>query len=287
MRGMTDQRPMRGGQGHRRPMPWHSPGLSGGATAGLLAALLALGAVPEARAAEKADQPYVYGPAPDWEKYKQMGEEAIRPMLADPDSARFEWPYGYRQSAWKPPYKARRHGYISCAYVNSPSGTGGDARRVTFVVVIDHGRVNHADIGKSNGHSFLDRVCAYLMQQGSFPLASAMSSAPRPPAMAVASASRMGLMTMPVAHGAYVDAVQTGSAAAHAGLKPGIVISHVNGVPLAGLGEAMQRLLEAAEGEISLRTVSGGSYVLTPAQPAPAIFAAPTPSGRRVKETDQ
>lgn len=72
--------------------------------------------------------------------------------------------------------------------------------------------------------------------------------------------------------GAYIDLLQPGSAAERSGLKPGMVISHVNGVALAGLGEAMQRLLEAAEGEVSLRTVSGGSYVLA------ATAAAPTPA---------
>lgn len=82
----------------------------------------------------------------------------------------------------------------------------------------------------------------------------------------------LGFAITPMKQGAYIDLLQPGSAAERSGLKPGMVISHVNGVALAGLGEAMQRLLEAAEGEVSLRTVSGGSYVLA------ATAAAPTPA---------
>jgi hypothetical protein len=243
-----------------------------GATAGLLM----MGAVPQALAADKDDPPYVYGPAPDWVKYKHMGEAAIRGLLVNPDAARFEWPYGYRQSSWKPGFKARRHGYTSCGYV-SHFGKDGDAGQAAFVVVIDHDRVVYADLGKSSGNSFIDRICDYLMHQGAFPLARTMSAAAPPKivtALTLPAMSRMGLTFLPVAHGAYIESLQPDSAAERAGLKPGMVISHVNGVALAGMGEAMPRVLEAVEGMVSLNVVGGASFILQPSpttlHPAPA-----------------
>ena len=42
------------------------------------------------------------------------------------------------------------------------------------------------------------------------------------------------------------------------------MISHVNGIALAGLGDAMARILEASDGQISLSVIGGGHYVLQP-----------------------
>jgi hypothetical protein len=64
--------------------------------------------------------------------------------------------------------------------------------------------------------------------------------------------------------GAYIDSMQSGSVAERAGLKPGMVISHVNGIALAGLGDAMPRILEASEGQIRLLVIGGANYVLQP-----------------------
>ena len=60
--------------------------------------------------------------------------------------------------------------------------------------------------------------------------------------------------------GAYVADVKAGSAAATAGLKPGMVIAAVNAIPLAGMGDAMLKVVDAAGADAAL-TVVGGKAV--------------------------
>lgn len=62
--------------------------------------------------------------------------------------------------------------------------------------------------------------------------------------------------------GAYVSAVAPGSPAATADLKPGMVISSVNAIPLAGMGDAMVRVIDAAGPTAELTIVGGRSFNL-------------------------
>ena len=232
----------------------------------ILIAAAAVAATPSAQAA-KRDPNYVYGPAPDWEHFKQLGEAAIRRILIDPESARFEWPLGYRQSGWKPPLARTRHGYTTCGYVNSRNRVGGYVGRTAFVVVIDHDRVVHADVANNSDLDFVRMGCAESARRGMFPPSETMpaASASSPaPSSASTGALKLGFAITPMKQGAYIDSLQSGSAGERAGLKPGMVISHVNGIILAGLGDAMARILEASEGQISLSVIGGGHYVLQP-----------------------
>ena len=128
-------------------------------------------------AKKKPDPVIQYGPAPQWERFKELGEEAIRAMLVDPESARFTWSHGYRQDGFTPSMSRRRHGYTTCGHVNARNRMGGYNGRTTFTVVIDHDRVIHAEIGKPGGADLLSAACDKALQQQKFPPLSAITEA--------------------------------------------------------------------------------------------------------------
>ena len=141
-----------------------------------------------------------------------------------PESARFEWPFGYRQGGRKPLLEARRHGYTTCGYVNSRNRLGGYVGRTAFVVVIDHDRVVHADVANNRDLDFVGMGCAESARRGMFPPSETMAtvSAPPPltPSPTPASALKAGFAITPMKQGAYIDTLQPGGGAERAGLKP-------------------------------------------------------------------
>jgi hypothetical protein len=230
----------------------------------LLATFLSIGLIACPGHAKK--EPLVadsYGPAPAWERFKELGEEAIRLRLVDPDSAKFTWIHGYVQRGYTPFMGKRVYGYATCGLVNSRNRYGGYAGDTFFTVVIDYDRVLYAEIDSgSGGQTMMGTAC----MKADFPL---------PPMQMVASApsSGLGLTLTAVADGAYVGAVEPAGPSETAGIKPGMVIAQLNGVQIKGMDMPMINRLIEATSSATLTMVGGTSYQLTkvsaPAKPQP------------------
>lgn len=81
----------------------------------------------------------------------------------------------------------------------------------------------------------------------------------------------IGLGFWTVDGGIEINSVSAGSAAQKAGLKVGMLITHVNGTPLAGMGiTEVERMVGALEGEITFTTRELGEVKLRKAPIAPA-----------------
>lgn len=201
-----------------------------------------------------AKDDYIYGPAPDWARYRQLGEAAVRAALPDPANWQVEWPNAYVKRAWN--HKGSFPGYATCGVLRATAPASGHSPVTDFVIVIDHDAVKTLEISKSNS-SIVAVVCHSLVQQGVIPLASTMATAaaPAPSELPVAT---LGLTIRPMPEGAYVISVASGSPAAQAKLVPGTVITRANGIALAGMGDAMAKLLGADTPTLSLDTAAGG-----------------------------
>lgn len=73
--------------------------------------------------------------APDWSEVRSVTETAIRQRLIDPDSAKIEWPYGFKWGGYKPMLQKRVHGWASCVMVNGRNRMGGYTGSKPAVVV--------------------------------------------------------------------------------------------------------------------------------------------------------
>ena len=78
---------------------------------------------------------------------RKQVESRILGQLVDPDSAKFEWPFGFINGSWKPDLFSKRiSGLLTCGYVNSKNRMGGYTGRMTFAVVINDGTIRHLSI---------------------------------------------------------------------------------------------------------------------------------------------
>lgn len=228
----------------------------------LLGASLALTA-PPALARDKAE--HLYGPPPTWEQYRRIAEANIARRLVDPESARITWLGQYHKGEWKPFMQGRVAGYVACGTVNGRNRMGGYAGAVGFVTVIDYDRVIFAELDSRAG-GMIAESCDRAVAAGilpPLPIATGSTAAAAGESTAetiLSSASGLTLRAMP--DGAYVSAVAPGSAAARAALKPGMVITSVNAIPLAGMGDAMLKILEAAGSKATLTLVGGKTLTL-------------------------
>jgi hypothetical protein len=235
--------------------------------AALAAAALLMAAAPAAADKPKVD--HVYGPEPSWDEFRQIAEAAITARLIDPDSARITWLSGIHKGDIKPILSPRIAGYVACGSVNAKNRLGGYTGGSVFMVVIDYGRALFVDMDHHATGSY-DEACAKALNTGLFPPAppdagssrlragfatTASTSADEAP---LANAAGLALRAMP--EGAYVAAITPGSPVQLAGLKPGMVITSVNAIPLAGMGEAMRKVVDAA-GSAATLTLVGGTTI--------------------------
>jgi hypothetical protein len=239
----------------------------------------------DAADAKKEEPAYEYGPPPSWEEFRQLSETTIRAMLIDPESAQFTWTRGYYKAYWKPLFSRKVYGYLTCGYVNSKNRMGGYVGATPFVVVIDRGQVLHAELGSSTGSGYVNWGCTEGMKRGLLPPLDRMPQTNHAP-----EGGPYGFTMSVVADGAYVASVATGSSAESAGLKPGMVISHLNGVALKGLSEAVIRqILDNAGATATLTIVGGQTFRVGRAPPiskVPAKFTlAPVPNGNAFSPT--
>lgn len=232
-----------------------------------MAFLVALALVAPTGAALAKDPPFGtnYGPAPDWAHYRELVETELRHRLIDPDSAKVRWPNFYIQRGFTPFLSKRVYGYATCGYLNSRNRMGGYAGEAPFIVVIDHDQVLYLQVAKST----LDaREMAQLCDKGGFP--PAPSDVTASTAQVVPQANRFGFTLTAVPDGAYIATVASGSPAERAGLKPGLVISSLNGVALKGMAAAtVEQMFGGTQGEVTLQTIGGGTVRLADTRPAP------------------
>jgi hypothetical protein len=237
---------------------------------GTIAALLLASTAATVTQAKDKKPEHVYGSAPGWEQYRQLAEADIRDRLIDPDSARIEWLGQYHKGGFKPFLQGRVHGYVSCGTVNARNRMGGNVGRTHFVVVVDHDRVIFAEVDSKPGGMIADQCNAALRAGLLPPLPTTGSSAALDATAAVGATpytnAATGLTLRPMPDGAYVAAVAPASPAEAAGLKPGMVIISVNAIPLARMGDAMLKVVDAAGANASLAIV-GGRTVTLGAQP--------------------
>jgi hypothetical protein len=207
-------------------------------------------------AAAPPENNHVYGPEPAWDEFRRVAEAEIASQLIDPQSAQFAWAGGIYKGELKIILGPRTQGYVGCGTVNARNRMGGYVGATPFAVVIDYGRVLFSQLDRTVGVE-----CSMLQSAGKFPPVPASDEA-----VSTGPANITGLALRSMPDGAYVSTVTPGSAAAAAGLKPGMVIVSVNGVPLAGMDESMLKVIEAA-GQTAILTAVGGSTFKLGAKP--------------------
>ena len=196
-----------------------------------------------------------YGPPPDWTRYRELGEAALRNILTDPESARITWPNGYVQRGYTPWLHRRVYGYATCGLVNSRNRMGGYAGSTYFGVVIDHDQVLFVGVGDVDGVDFLSKACA----KANFSTAAEMMASKSP----IGSSPR-GFILTDTPQGAFAMEVTPGGAADRAGLKQHDVVTQLNGIALKGMsGVSITEMVNASTGAIVL-TLTTGAVVTIP-----------------------
>ncbi|WP_415642682.1 hypothetical protein [Sphingomonas antarctica] len=138
------------------------------------------------------------------------------------------------------------------------------ARR--FVVVYNNSRIVYSEVG-SGDYDFVGIGCEKAIAQGLLPPMSAQQAAAVP---IDPSKPRLGIAFKAVPDGAYIGAVEPGSAASSAGIVSGMVISHINAIPIKGFDDAtVGKLLQAGEG-VTLTIIGKGDVHLKKAPILPA-----------------
>lgn len=219
-----------------------------------------------ARAQDNTSPDLSVGEAPSWARYRQLAEMNIAARLVDPESARFTWTAGFTRGEYKPFLQGKVRGYIACGYVNAKNRMGGYTGATSFVTVVAQDRIVYAELDRRAGGMIAEQ-CAKSARAGYFPPLAIDTAAARfggDASTAVATTAGLTLRAMP--EGAYITAVVPDSPAASAGLAPGMVIARVNAIPLAGMGEAMLKVIDAAGANAALELVGGRAMTLR-AQP--------------------
>jgi S1-C subfamily serine protease len=95
-------------------------------------------------------------------------------------------------------------------------------------------------------------LLAALAIAAALPVMGSKLHAQQPPS-GLQPGKHLGFAYEPVSDGAMIKIVAEGSAAARAGLKPGMVVTRLNGIPLGALdGKRMQEMFESAPDDMTL-----------------------------------
>ncbi|SFP84207.1 PDZ domain-containing protein [Sphingomonas rubra] len=228
------------------------------------AAILAVAMSAPATIAAAKGSDYVYGPPPEWNRYKEVAEAGVRARLPDSQNWAIEWPNGYLRTSWK--HKGRFDGYVTCGIMRAIAPVTDRNPRTQFVVVVDHDAVKTVDIGQRGPRTIVNFLCDNAVATGGLPPARLMPTATNaststtaagPVVAADVPATPSGLKLRIMPEGAYVGEVLAGSAAAKAGITPGLVITHANGIALAGMGLAMAQVVGSDVATMTIETAAG------------------------------
>ena len=224
--------------------------------------LFALASFASLAAPATAKDDYAYGPAPDWTRYREVAERAVRERLEDPKiqkrypaipSWSIEWPNGYIRYRWD--HKGDFPGYMTCGRLRAPADSEARDRVVNFIVVVDYGAVKKVDIAPRASNDIRNQICTDWVASGKFP----------PAALMVATLdmdiTALGLTVRSMPEGAYV--VKADEAARRVGLLPGMVLVRANGIALADMGPTLAELLGSDTARLDLETVTGEHIVVT------------------------
>jgi len=80
-------------------------------------------------------------------------EAVIKSGLRDPDSAKFEWPYGFTSGRYASHSSGSFEGTITCGTVNAKNGYGGYTGREPVAVVLWGTYVAEVDLGGADDES--------------------------------------------------------------------------------------------------------------------------------------
>jgi len=222
------------------------------ARAAAVALAAAFASADPALARKAPESPIEYGPPPTIERFQELAEQAVRARLVDPDSAKFSWLWGFNQGYYKPLLLKRVHGYYGCGLVNARNRMGGYTGNTYFIVVIDHDMVLFAELAQ-NTYSLIGEHCV----KAKLPLLASFTTPP--PARPI-----FGVKFQIVSEGIYVLEVFAASPAEQGGVKPGMVITAVNGIALKGMTmTSAQQLLSNITGSADLELVGGQHLKVT------------------------
>ena len=123
--------------------------------------IFALLAISTSAHAAKTPPPPEPTTPPDWSAVRQQVEARLLSQLVDPDSAKIEWPYGFRWGFFKPILQKRIFGYVTCGTVNSKNRMGGYVGDSPFVVVYLDGSIRYFEIeSATEKYNILASQCA-------------------------------------------------------------------------------------------------------------------------------
>lgn len=235
---------------------------------GSFACAVAVGALMVAAPSEakkKDDTPQDVGPAPDFEAARAATEAAIKSTMFDPDSAQFQWDYGFTGGYWKPVLQGKKWGWWTCGRVNGRNRLGGYVGFQAFAVVMRNGQIVHYQVGDGSKYDFTEIQCANALKQGL--LVRRVDGAPAKPAPVAERPVVLGFRYTVVPDGAYVSEVVPESPAAKAGLTPGMVISRLNAIPVKGFSqEALDAVFGAVQQEATLSIIGRGDVKISAAR---------------------
>lgn len=224
--------------------------------------------------AKKIDVPVDPGPPPSsFEDYKRLAETSLLQSFFDPSSAQIQWDRGVVGGYWKPPFERKVAGWFTCGLVNGRNRMGGYVGFRRFVVVEREGTVVFSAVSTGDNIDFIDLGCQKAISSGVLSVAAISSTTSPPPAQqSDPNAGRFGFAIKIVPAGLAIAAIEKDSAADKAGLKVGMIISHINGIPLAGFDElTIIKMLKAVAGETSFRVIGREEIKVT--KPSNAIAA--------------
>lgn len=172
------------------------------------------------------------GAKPDLQRMRLAGELIMKRRLIDPESARFEWPYGLIQGRVKISKGGEVEGWLTCGFVNSKNRMGGYAGSVRVLIFGHQPDTFIAELGDQDDFSYADLICRPAVKKGLLPLAGSDGLAP--------VVKPLGFTYQATPIGSVVLGVVAGSSADAAGMKSGQIIETVNGISIKGLDASAQ-----------------------------------------------
>ena len=211
-------------------------------------------------------QHYGAGRDPGWALFQELAEEAVNRELSD---AQIGFPYQYVGGYWTDRSGRRHYGWWACGDARGIDAEGNRRGWSKFVVVVRDGEVVHSEVGRPRFTDYTRGACSNaVVARTMVPVAQARAAAQ--PARTAPRGMMFGIVYRATVQGAQLTGVTRNGPAARAGLRPGAVITHLNGIPLANVPQAtLERLVLDAPVD-SVLTINGRDMRLRKALYDPA-----------------